>query len=145
LRIWHMLMVTVRSLNGLKAQIQMGGHYLIADEPTYASGNDEGPDPYSLLLAALGACTSMTLRLYAGRKGWPLEGVEVVLTHAKIYAEDCRDCETKDGKIDEIRRRIKLEGPLDAEQRRRLFEIAQKCPVHQTLTGEIKVRDSLVD
>ena len=137
--------VTVRSLSNLKAQIQMGDHNLVADEPVAAGGEDEGPDPYSLLLAALGACTSMTLELYARRKGWPLEGVEVVLVHQKRHAEDCEDCETKEGKIDEIRRRIRLDGPLDADQRARLLEIAARCPVHRTLSGEIKIRDTLLD
>jgi putative redox protein len=140
-----MVEVTVRTLSNLKAQIQMGGHSFIADEPISGGGEDAGPDPYSLLLAALGACTSMTLQLYARRKGWPLEGVEVVLVHGKQHAKDCEDCETKEGKIDEIRRRIRLEGPLDAQQRARLLEIAGKCPVHRTLTGEIKVRDTLLN
>ena len=136
--------VTVRSLRNLKVQIQTGAHTLIADEPISAGGEDDGPDPYSLLLSALGACTSMTLHLYAKQKGWPLEGVEVVLTHNKQYARDCQDCETKAGKIDEIRRRIRLDGPLDDAQRARLMEIAAKCPVHRTLTGEIKIRDTIL-
>jgi putative redox protein len=139
-----MLTVTVRSLNGLKTQIQAGAHTIIADEPESAGGEDEGPDPYSLLLSALGACTSMTLHLYARQKGWPLEEVEVVLIHNKQYAQDCRDCETKIGKVDEIRRRIHLKGNLSQEQRQRLLEIAAKCPVHRTLMSEIKVRDTLI-
>ena len=140
-----MVEVTVRSLSNLKVQVEMGGHGIVADEPLSAGGEDAGPDPYSLLLGALGACTSMTLLLYARRKGWPLESVEVVLVHSKKHAADCQDCETKEGKIDEIRRRIKLEGPLDKEQKARLLEIAAKCPVHRTLTGEIKIRDTLLD
>jgi len=139
-----MVTVTVRSLSGLKAQIQAAGHTIIADEPESAGGEDEGPDPYSLLLSALGACTSMTLQLYARQKAWPLEEVEVVLIHNKQYAQDCQDCETKVGKVDEIRRRIHLKGDLSEEQRQRLLEIAAKCPIHRTLMGEIKVRDTLV-
>jgi putative redox protein len=140
-----MVEVTVRSLNGLKTQIEMSGHGIIADEPESAGGEGAGPDPYGLLLGSLGACTSMTLLIYARRKGWPLESVEVVLVHNRVYAKDCLDCETKEGKVDEIRRRIRLDGPLDLEQRNRLMEIAAKCPVHRTLTGEIKVRDTLLD
>lgn len=139
-----MVTVTVRSLSGLVNQIQTGAHTIIADEPENAGGEDQGPDPYSLLLSALGACTSMTLQLYAKHKGWPLEEIEVVLTHTKQYAQDCQDCDTKIGKIDEIRRRIHLKGNLTGEQRSRLLEIAAKCPVHRTLTGEIKVRDTLI-
>ncbi|MBI4851628.1 MAG: OsmC family protein [Acidobacteria bacterium] len=139
-----MVTITVRSLDGLKNQIQAGAHTIIADEPVNAGGEDEGPDPYSLLLSALGACTSMTLHLYARQKGWPLEEVEVILTHSKEYAQDCQDCETKVGRVDEIRRRIQLKGNLSQEQRQRLIEIAAKCPVHKTLMGEIKVRDTLV-
>ena len=139
-----MVTVTVRSLDGLKNQIQAGAHTLIADEPENAGGEDEGPDPYSLLLSALGACTSMTLHLYARQKGWLLEEVEVTLIHNKQYAQDCQDCETKVGKVDEIRRRIHLKGNLSEEQRQRLLEIAAKCPVHRTLMGEIKVRDTLI-
>lgn len=140
-----MVEVTVRTLRNLKAQVTMGGHSLIADEPDAAGGDDEGPDPYSLLMAALGTCTTMTLQLYARRKGWPLEEVEVVLVHTRRHARDCQDCDSKEGKIDEIRRRIRLDGPLDDDQRARLFEIAAKCPVHRTLTGEIKIRDTLVN
>ncbi|MEW6733172.1 MAG: OsmC family protein [Acidobacteriota bacterium] len=140
-----MIIVTVRSLSNLKAQVEMSGHHLIADEPVSAGGEDAGPDPYSLLLAALGSCTSMTLHLYAQRKGWPLKAIEITLIHGQQYAQDYLDCETKEGKIDEIRRRIRLEGELDQEQRLCLLEIAAKCPVHRTLTGEIKIRDTLLD
>lgn len=139
-----MTTITVRSLQKLQTQIQAGSHIIIADEPVSAGGEDVGPDPYSLLLSALGACTSMTLLLYAKNKGWALEEVEVVLTHTKQYAKDCADCETKEGKVDEIRRRIRLEGTLTDEQKSRLMDIAAKCPVHKTLTGEIKVRDTLI-
>jgi putative redox protein len=123
-------------------EITAGRHHLLADEPTKAGGLDSGPGPYDLLLAGLGACTSMTLRLYAEHKKLPLERVSVRLAHSKIHAQDCEDCETKEGKIDRIERTITLEGELDAEQRKRLLEIADKCPVHRTLESEIKIRTS---
>ncbi|MCA9580941.1 MAG: alpha/beta fold hydrolase [Myxococcales bacterium] len=135
--------VFVRSGGNLRQEILAHGHPLVADEPLSVGGTDEGSDPYGLLLASLGACTSMTLRLYADRKEWPLRGVEVELRHQKIHASDCHDCETKVGKVDEIERVIRLSGDLDEEQRNRLLEIANKCPVHRTLHGEIKVRSRL--
>lgn len=116
-----------------------GRHRLLADEPVAAGGNDRGPGPYELLLMSLGACTTMTLRLYADRKRWPLQRVSVELRHHKIHAEDCADCETKHGMLDRIERVIALEGALDAAQRQRLMEIADMCPVHRTLTSEIKI------
>ena len=120
--------------------ILAGTHRLVADEPVIAGGLDSGPGPYDLLLAALGACTSMTLRLYADRKGLPLTRVEVKLRHSRIYAADCADCETREGMLDRIERAITLEGDLDASQRARLMEIADKCPVHRTLTSEVEIR-----
>jgi putative redox protein len=117
-----------------------GTHRLLADEPVKAGGLDSGPSPYDLLLAALGACTSMTLRLYAERKQLPLARTQVTLRHEKIHAADCAECETKEGKIDRIERAIALDGDLDAEQRARLMEIADKCPVHRTLKSEIDIR-----
>jgi uncharacterized OsmC-like protein len=116
-----------------------GRHLLLADEPVSAGGNDRGPGPYELLLMALGACTTMTLRLYADRKGWPLTRTSVRLHHRRIHANDCADCETKVGMLDRIELVIELEGPLDDPQRQRLLEIANMCPVHRTLTSEIKV------
>jgi uncharacterized OsmC-like protein/alpha-beta hydrolase superfamily lysophospholipase len=116
-----------------------GQHHLIADEPVKAGGLDSGPGPYDFLLAALGACTSMTLRLYADQKKLPLKRVEVRLRHDRIYANDCADCETKEGLIDHIERVIALEGDLDAAQRARLLEMADKCPVHRTLTHEVRI------
>jgi uncharacterized OsmC-like protein len=120
-----------------------GHHHLAADEPLEGGGADLGPTPYEFLLVALGTCKSMTVRLYAQRKGWPLERVTVRLRHDKIHAQDCADCETKEGKIDQIDRQIVLEGPLDATQRQRLLEIADRCPVHRTLSSEIKIRTRL--
>jgi putative redox protein len=121
-------------------EIISGRHRLIADEPQDAGGLGSGPGPYDFLLAALGACTSMTLRLYADRKNIPLKRASVRLRHGKIYATDCAECETKEGMLDRIERVITLEGDLSAEQRARLMEIADKCPVHRTLTSEINIR-----
>jgi uncharacterized OsmC-like protein/alpha/beta superfamily hydrolase len=123
-------------------EIITGAHRFLADEPVAAGGLDSGPGPYDLLLAALGACTSMTLRLYADRKRLPLSRTRVRLRHSRIYAADCAACETEEGMLDRIDRIINLEGELDAEQRKRLLEIADKCPVHRTLTSEIDIRTS---
>ena len=121
-------------------EVTVGRHRFVADEPVDVGGLDSGPSPYDLVLAGLGACTAMTLRLYAERKALPLEPVKVELSHTKIHAADCESCETKEGKIDRIERAIVLTGTLDADQRRRLMEIADKCPVHRTLTSEIDIR-----
>ena len=121
-------------------EITVGRHGFLADEPVEVGGLDSGPGPYDLLLAGLGACTAMTLRLYAERKALPLEGVTVELRHSRIHAVDCENCETKEGMLDRIDRAITMRGTLDAEQRRRLLEIADKCPVHRTLTSEIDIR-----
>ncbi len=120
-------------------EIAAGPHALRADEPVEYGGDDSGPGPYDLLLAALGACTSMTVRMYAERKGWPLERVSVTLSHDKIHAEDCAECETREGRVDRIVRRLALAGDLDGAQRARLFEIADKCPVHRTLASEVSI------
>jgi uncharacterized OsmC-like protein len=117
----------------------IGPHHLIADEPLAAGGDDTGPGPYDFLLAGLGACTSMTMRLYADRKALPLDRVTVTLRHSKIHAEDCAECETKAGMIDQMDRVIAIEGALDEAQRAKLMEIADKCPVHRTLTSEIRI------
>ena len=127
----------------LSQEVRAGRHVLRADEPASVGGDDSGPTPYDYLLAALGACTSMTIRMYANRKQWPLARVAVRLTHDKIHADDCADCETREGKVDQIERSITLEGDLDEAQRERLLEIAEKCPVHRTLHSEIKVRSRL--
>src|SRR4051794_9341269 len=119
--------------------ITVGPHHLVADEPIAAGGEDAGPGPYDFLLAGLGACTSMTMRLYADRKSLPLDRVTVTLKHSKIYAKDCAECETREGMLNQIERDIAMDGALDAEQRKRLMEIADKCPVHRTLTSEIRI------
>jgi putative redox protein len=121
-------------------EISVGAHRLIADEPVAVGGRDSGPSPYDLLLAGLGACTAMTLRLYAERKSVPLERVAVALRIGKIHAEDCETCETTEGMIDRIERTVMLEGNLDAGARKRLMEIADKCPVHRTLTSKVEIR-----
>jgi uncharacterized OsmC-like protein/fermentation-respiration switch protein FrsA (DUF1100 family) len=133
--------VVVRETRNSKLQqaVSIGPHHLLADEPVAAGGEDTGPGPYDFLLAGLGACTSMTMRLYADRKSLPLERVTVTLKHNKIHAEDCAECETKAGMLDQIDRVIAMEGALDSEQRKRLMEIADKCPVHRTLTSEIRI------
>ena len=117
---------------------------LVADEPVAAGGTDQGPDPYGLLMAALGACTSMTLHIYARHKGWALREVEVQLEFARAYAADCEGCEDPGAKIDRIRRRIVVRGALDAAQLARLGDIARKCPVHKTLTAGLRVDDEAV-
>ncbi len=124
--------------------ISVGSHVLHADEPGDSGGNDFGPNPYELLLAALGACTSMTVRMYAERKQWPLESVEVHLAHSKIHAEECAPCDTKEGMLDRIDRDLEFAGPLTDEQKSKLLEIAQKCPVHRTLVSEIEIRTRVV-
>ena len=136
------VIVTDSSAGGYTQHIAAGHHRLVADEPR-PIGNDFGPTPYDLLLGALGACTSMTVRMYADRKRWPLEQVRVTLRHSRIHARDCADCETSSGWIDHIDRRIELTGDLDETQRQQLLHIAERCPVHQTLTSEVRIATSL--
>jgi len=133
--------VLVSTLGGKFTQsVKTSHHQFLADEPKKMGGDDLGPSPYDLLLAALGACTSMTLQMYAARKGWGLQSVSVTLSHSRIHASDCRDCETKEGRLELIERRLRLNGELDSEQRDRLAEIADKCPVHRTLMGTKEIR-----
>lgn len=133
--------VTVKSVEGFKQEITAGSHRFFADEPVEQGGGGTGPDPYSLLLSALGACTAMTIRMYARRKEWPLESVEVRLINRRIHAKDCLECTSKDGFITQIERHIRFAGPLTEEQVARLLEIARRCPVHKTLTSEIVIVD----
>src|SRR5450755_1648275 len=130
-------MVVVRETRNSKLQqtVSIGPHQMLADEPIAAGGEDSGPGPYDFVLAGLGACTSMTMRMYADRKSLPLQRVTVTLKHSKVYAQDCAECETREGMLDQIDRVISMEGALDAEQRKKLMEIADKCPVHRTLTS----------
>ena len=127
------------SAKGFVQDVRAGHHQLRADEPLAVGGTDEGLDPYALLLASLGSCTSMTIGMYARRKNIPLESVTVRLEHSKIHAEDCAHCETRSGRIDRIERTVELTGPLTEEQRASLLAIAEKCPVHRTLVSEIDI------
>jgi putative redox protein len=138
--------VVVRgSAAGFAQEITVGSHRLFSDEPKDAGGENAGPSPYELLAAALGACTSMTLGMYARQKQWPLASVIVRLRHSKIHAKDCADCETKEGMLDRIDREIELTGNLTEEQRTKLLEIADKCPVHRTLTRGMKIQTRLTE
>lgn len=131
--------------DGVLSQALLDGrHVLIADEPVAAGGKDLGPSPYELLLMSLGACTAMTLRLYARRKAWPLERVTVRLHHEKAHAVDCENCEGKNAMLDRLDRYIEVTGALDETQRERLLQIAEMCPVHRTLTGRIDIQTRLV-
>jgi putative redox protein len=139
----HEVLVRETGAGRYGQEIAVGRHVLPADEPVWLGGDDAGPSPYGLLLAALGACTSMTLRMYADRKGWPLERTTVRLRHEKVHAQDCAECETRDGHIDRIQKTVQVEGALDAEQRRRLLEIAGRCPVQRTLQSEVVIESRL--
>lgn len=132
--------VWVEGGDGLQVRVQAGRHQFLGDEPASVGGNDTGPDPYGFLLTSLGSCTVMTMRLYADHKKWPLEGVEVRLKHQKIHARDCEECETGKGKVDRIDKVIRIRGDLDEAQRTRLMEIADRCPVHRSLTSETIIR-----
>jgi len=133
----------VRTERGFRTDVVSNGFALVADEPTSVGGTNTGPTPYDYLLTALGACTSMTLRMYADRKEWPIESVTVRLTHRKVHARDCAECESAIGVVDTVDREIELVGPLSVEQRERLLEIADRCPVHKTLHGEVAVHSRL--
>lgn len=125
---------------GLHQEIFVDSHRLAADESSESGGSDRGPDPYDLLLASLGACTSITLTMYAQREGLPLRGVTTRLQHSRIHADDCAECDTKEGKIDWIKLNIELDGSLSDEQRSQLLEIAEKCPIHRSLTSETVIK-----
>lgn len=133
--------VVVRgNASGFLQEVVSGAHHLRADEPLSAGGGDAAPNPYDYLLAGLGACTSMTVGLYARRKQIPLENITVSLRHSRSYAKDCEECVTKEGMLDRIDVEIELTGPLTPEQRAKLMEIAAKCPVHRTLKSEIDIK-----
>jgi len=136
--------VTARTgVDRFRTDMFANGFPLVADEPVSYGGGNEGPSPYEYLLAALGACTGMTLRLYARSKEWPLDDVVVRLSHQKVHAEDCGDCDEKEHQIDRIERELEIHGALDEAQRQRLLEIAGRCPVHRTLTGEVRIETVL--
>ena len=128
---------------GLFVALPLGGHTLISDEPIEAGGTDEGATPYDLVLAALGACTAMTLRMYADRKKWPLEGVVVHLHHSRSHAADEQHCENRPARLDQIERTLEISGPLTHEQRVKLAEIAERCPVHRTLDAGVRITTRL--
>jgi uncharacterized OsmC-like protein/alpha/beta superfamily hydrolase len=128
---------------GFRTEIDAGGHHLVADEPIAVGGSGTGPNPYDFLLSALGACTGMTLRMYADRKKWPLDAVSVWLKHGKIHAEDCDNCGSDGGNIDFIQREIELDGELDPDQKQRLLAIAERCPVHRTLQASTRIATKL--
>jgi uncharacterized OsmC-like protein/fermentation-respiration switch protein FrsA (DUF1100 family) len=140
-------LVVVRETRNSRFQnsVTVGPHHLLADEPAAVGGADSGPGPYDYVLAGLGACTSMTMRMSAERQSLPLDRVTVTLSHSKIHAEDCAECETRVGMLDQFDRVIAIEGALDAEQRKKLMEIADKCPVHRTLTSEIHIVTKAAD
>ena len=130
--------------NGFLQDILAGpDHHVLADEPAAYGGTNLGMTPYNFLSAGLAACTSMTVRMYARRKGWPLDDVAVDVTHDKIHATDCETCETAEGKVDQFQRIVRLKGDLSPDQRQRLLEIADKCPVHRTMEHEINVTTAL--
>ncbi|MFG0274971.1 MAG: OsmC family protein [Phycisphaerales bacterium] len=131
--------------DGYTSEVDASGHRFLADEPASVGGDDKGPSPYDLLLASLGACTVMTLRMYADRKGWALRAASVELSHSRVHARDCEECESVAGMITRIDRRLSLEGDLTGEQRDRLLEIAERCPVHRTLEGEVRISTALTD
>jgi putative redox protein len=136
--------IVVERGDGKFTQMMLDGeHVLLADEPRKVGGDDRGPSPYRLLLMALGSCTSMTLRLYADRKGWPVERITVRLRHFRDYATDCKDCLEKNVAIERIERVIDFEGDLEDAQRQRLLEIAEKCPVHRTLESRVRIESRL--
>jgi putative redox protein len=128
---------------GFRTEVEVGGHRFVVDEPAAVGGSDKGPTPYEMLLAGLGACTAMTLRIYADRKKWPLERARISLRHRKVHAQDCVDCDHKATRMDVVDRVITLDGALTAEQRTKLLEIAERCPVHQTLQSRIQVNTTL--
>lgn len=138
--------VTVRTpRGGFRTEIQVADHRLVADEPVSVGGTGAGPTPYDLLLSGLGACTGMTLRMYADRKGWPLEDVVIRLRHGRTHEADCENCRSPDSRLDRVEREIELVGALDAEQRARLLHIANRCPVHRTLATGFQVETRLVE
>ncbi|MBT8315790.1 MAG: alpha/beta fold hydrolase [Maribacter sp.] len=141
----HQVVVSLDFDDGFTTEMKVGKHYMIADEPTSYGGNDFGPSPYDLVSAGLSACTAMTLQMYAKRKGWHINNVEVHSSYSKTHALDCEDCESSNTKIDTFHRGIKINGDFDDKQRARLLQIANKCPVHKTLNSETQIITELVE
>jgi putative redox protein len=137
--------IATTKAGGFRTSIVSAGHDIVADEPEQLGGSGQGPSPYDLLSAALASCTTMTLQMYAARKKLALQSVAVRVWHDKIHARDCEDCETENGRIDEFRRELVIAGDLSDAERQRLLEIADKCPVHRTLTSEVRIRTTLAD
>ena len=138
-----MAKVSVTYQKNLQHVAKIRNHSIILDEPKDVGGDDKGPSPYEIMLASLGACTSMTMLMYAGRKGWQVDKIDIDLEHTRIHAADCETCETKEGHLDKITRIIRIKGNLNDEQRNKLLEIAEKCPVHRTLTHENIIEDKI--
>ena len=132
-------------ISGFATEIRVGHHVLLADEPASAGGTDAGPSPYDLLAAALASCTTMTLKMYASHKKLDMRSAMVSVTHGRVHADDCVDCQQQDGRIHEFRRELSLDGDLSDAQKQRMLEIADRCPVHKTLHNEIKIRTQLAD
>lgn len=135
--------VVVKTGKSFRSTVEAGNHQFIADEPAGVGGGDEGPNPYDFLAAALGTCKTMTMRMYADRKKWPLDSVEAVVSHGREHSKDCEDCLTAEGYIHRFVVTITLHGNLSEEQRQRIFEIAGRCPVAKTLSHEIRIIDEL--
>ena len=135
--------VIVKFIRNYQHEAKTSQQTIMIDESKEVGGDGKGPDPYDLLLSALGGCTAMTIMMYARRKGWPVEGIQVKLNHEKIHAQDCDECDTQEGKLDQITKTIFLRGDLTKEQKERLLEIADRCPVNRTLTTECRVRGKL--
>ncbi|MGB5434553.1 MAG: bifunctional alpha/beta hydrolase/OsmC family protein [Maribacter sp.] len=140
----HQVVASLDFEDGFTTQMKVGTHYLTADEPVDYGGNDFGPSPYEMVSAGLSACTAMTLQMYAKRKNWKIENVEVHTSYSKTHAEDCKDCESSNSKIDTFQRKIKITGDFDDNQLKRLLQIAEKCPVHKTLRNSSEIKSELI-
>ncbi|SDL88892.1 bifunctional alpha/beta hydrolase/OsmC family protein [Kriegella aquimaris] len=141
----HQVVASLDAEDGFTTQMKVGDHYMLADEPSDVGGNEFGPSPYEFVSAGLSACTAMTIQMYAKRKEWQIDNVEVHTSYSKEHAEDCLDCENPNAKIDTFKRAIKLTSNLDEKQIKRILEIANKCPVHKTLHSETRVITSLLN
>lgn len=141
----HQVVASLDAEDGFTTQMKVGNHYMVADEPENFGGNDFGPSPYELVSAGLSACTVMTIQMYAKRKGWLIDNVEVHTSYSKTHAQDCENCESDSAKIDTFHREIRLTGNLDEKQKTRIMQIADKCPVHKTLHSETQVISTLIE